>query len=171
MKAIETTYSGVRFRSRAEARWAFFLNYLSIPWKYEHEGFELQSGRYVPDFWLPTVNGGTWLEIKGQDPTETECLLATELMAATQHDVFIAVTFDQLHPFTVREEMSDVALARFYMALRIAGFEAIPKPGPNETVKQIEESWKLWARVIFTDLMAVWRLAEKHRFWDPVERA
>jgi hypothetical protein len=170
IKSIETRYNGVLFRSRAEARWAFFLDYLSIPWKYEYEGFELRSGRYVPDFWLPTFNGGTWLEIKGQDPTETERLLACELMEATKHDVFIAVGFEQLSPFPVREETADVSIARFYMALRIAGFQAIPEPTADSSVKQIEESWKLWARVIFCDLMAAWRLAEKHRFWNPEER-
>ncbi len=44
MKAIQTTYDGVLFRSRTEARWALFFNRLNIPWFYEYEGFELPSG-------------------------------------------------------------------------------------------------------------------------------
>lgn len=53
MKAIETEYSGVKFRSRLEARWAVFFDALGIKWQYEPEGFELRDGtRYVPDFSL-----------------------------------------------------------------------------------------------------------------------
>ena len=51
IKAIETYYNGYRFRSRLEARWAVFLDALSIEYEYEPEGFELPSGkRYLPDF-------------------------------------------------------------------------------------------------------------------------
>lgn len=53
IKPIETEYSGVRFRSRLEARWAVFFDALGISWEYEPEGFELPSGRrYLPDFRL-----------------------------------------------------------------------------------------------------------------------
>ena len=65
IKAIETVYQGYRFRSRLEARWAVFFNALDIKWEYEPEGFELSNGsRYLPDFWLPTFNGGIWAEVK-----------------------------------------------------------------------------------------------------------
>lgn len=60
--AIETTYAGVVFRSRLEARWAMFFDAFHLYWRYEYEGFELPSGRYVPDFWLPELQ--TWVEIK-----------------------------------------------------------------------------------------------------------
>ena len=53
IQAIETFYKGYRFRSRLEARWAVFFNELGIKWQYEVEGFELPSGRYLPDFYLP----------------------------------------------------------------------------------------------------------------------
>jgi hypothetical protein len=62
-RAIETSYAGCRFRSRLEARWAVFFDTLGIPWEYEPEGFELPSGRYLPDFWLPECD--TWIEVKG----------------------------------------------------------------------------------------------------------
>ncbi len=65
MKAIETEYAGCRFRSRLEARWAVFFDAAGIPWKYEPEGFELSTGRYLPDFYLPECD--TWIEVKG-DP-------------------------------------------------------------------------------------------------------
>lgn len=53
IKAIRTTYKGIEFRSRTEARWAVFFDELGVRWDYEHEGYELESGWYVPDFWLP----------------------------------------------------------------------------------------------------------------------
>jgi hypothetical protein len=62
IKPIETQYNGYRFRSRLEARWAVFLDFLNEEWEYEVEGYELPSGRYLPDFWLPRLY--CWLEIK-----------------------------------------------------------------------------------------------------------
>lgn len=50
LRPIETRYKGYRFRSRLEARWAVFFDMLGLPWEYETEGFELKSGRYLPDF-------------------------------------------------------------------------------------------------------------------------
>jgi hypothetical protein len=77
IKAIETRYAGCRFRSRLEARWAVFFDALKIGWEYEPEGFELPSGRYLPDFRLP--DAGAWVEIKGQKPTKRELRLLIEL--------------------------------------------------------------------------------------------
>ena len=62
LKAIETRYAGHRFRSRLEARYAVFLDKLGVAWQYEPEGFDLEAGYYLPDFYLPTLK--TWLEIK-----------------------------------------------------------------------------------------------------------
>lgn len=62
LKAIETKYNGYRFRSRLEARWAVFLDYMGVNYEYEAEGYDLESGYYLPDFWLP--NSKFWLEIK-----------------------------------------------------------------------------------------------------------
>lgn len=65
MKAIETEYKGYLFRSRLEARWAIFMDELGIEWLYEDEGFILSNGTwYLPDFYLPTFNGGTFVEVK-----------------------------------------------------------------------------------------------------------
>jgi hypothetical protein len=62
INAIETRYAGCRFRSRTEARWAVFLDHLDIAWHYEPEGFEVTSGRYLPDFYLPEFQ--KWIEVK-----------------------------------------------------------------------------------------------------------
>lgn len=64
IKPIETRAYGCRFRSKLEARYAVFLTELGVTWQYEPQGFHLPSGNYLPDFFLPLVDGGTWLEIK-----------------------------------------------------------------------------------------------------------
>lgn len=65
MKAIETTYAGYKFRSRTEARWAVFFDDLGWSWEYEPEGFELRSGRYLPDFRVECGLKPLWVEVKG----------------------------------------------------------------------------------------------------------
>jgi hypothetical protein len=57
-------YSGVRFRSTLEARWAIFFDHAGIGWEYEPEGFIVDGRPYRPDFLLDC---GTWAEVKG-DP-------------------------------------------------------------------------------------------------------
>lgn len=46
--AHPTTYNGVRFRSRLEARWAAFFDL--VKWEWEYEPIDLQG--WVPDFWI-----------------------------------------------------------------------------------------------------------------------
>lgn len=77
IKAIDTEYAGYLFRSRLEARWAVFFDYLisetrlyrsppNFMWEYEPEGFELPGGQcYLPDFRLHNRLGGSrWIEVK-----------------------------------------------------------------------------------------------------------
>lgn len=85
MKAIETTYKGYRFRSRLEARWAVFFDAMGARWEYEPQGYALKSGWYLPDFFLPDIQGGLWVEIKGQRPTDLERKKLIELSAHTAH--------------------------------------------------------------------------------------
>lgn len=51
MQAIQTQYKGYAFRSRLEARWAFFFDRIGLKYEYEPEGFVLDDGTYyLPDF-------------------------------------------------------------------------------------------------------------------------
>lgn len=59
MKGIQTTYSGVRFRSRLEARWAAFFDALGIRWEYE----PFDCAGWIPDFLLPG-DPGLLVEVK-----------------------------------------------------------------------------------------------------------
>lgn len=61
--AIQTTYKGIKFRSRTEARWAVFFDVLDIEWEYEPEAYSDGESVYLPDFWLPTYR--FFWEVKG----------------------------------------------------------------------------------------------------------
>lgn len=94
-RGLPTTYAGHTFRSRLEARFAVLFDGLAIRWEYEPEGFELPSGLYVPDFWLPQLRA--WVEVK-PDP---ECVVespgwerAHDLMAFTGQTVLMAPGLD-----------------------------------------------------------------------------
>lgn len=86
-KAIQTHYANHHFRSRLEARWAVFFNCLGVRWEYEKEGFELSSGPYLPDFWLPDLE--CWLEVKPDNPDDRAKALCEELGWETERAVVL----------------------------------------------------------------------------------
>lgn len=56
------------FRSKAEANYARYLNFMSIRWQYEPRVFDFEKIRrgcvsYKPDFYLPETD--RWIEVKG----------------------------------------------------------------------------------------------------------
>jgi len=86
IKAIETSYNGYKFRSRLEARWAVFFDLLDIKYEYEKEGFNLPHGPYLPDFFLPDIRNGFWIEVKpniSNHYDELPSILIRELCKAT----------------------------------------------------------------------------------------
>lgn len=86
IKTIPTTYNGVEYRSRLEARWAVFFDELGIRHYYEYEGFDLDGRWYVPDFYLPDVRGGMYCEVKplkqGEDTAIAQLPSATGKICA-----------------------------------------------------------------------------------------
>lgn len=84
IKAIPTRYKGYHFRSRLEARWAVFFDQLGIEYQYEPQGFDLgEAGLYLPDFYLPKIDRGYWVEIKSVEPTDSEREKIQRLAIAT----------------------------------------------------------------------------------------
>jgi hypothetical protein len=67
---IKTEYAGIIYRSRLEARWAYFFDCSYVECGkckvyYEEEGFNLDGVYYLPDFHLVFSDGGHWYaEIK-----------------------------------------------------------------------------------------------------------
>ena len=67
---LATTYRGIRFRSRLEARWAMFFDILGIDFHYEPGSFPVVPGGYTPDFLIPkqaTFDRRLWVEVKPSD--------------------------------------------------------------------------------------------------------
>lgn len=62
IKAIETEYNGMLFRSRLEARWAVFFDAAGEKYEYEPDSFMLDGIGYVPDFYLPDLD--LYVEVK-----------------------------------------------------------------------------------------------------------
>lgn len=89
IKAIQTEYRGITYRSRTEARWAAFFDEIRLPFAYEPEGIDLDGDWYLPDFWLPVP--GLWFEVKGTAPTPREMRVVRKLADASRSLVVIAV--------------------------------------------------------------------------------
>lgn len=86
IKAIETTYNGIRFRSRLEARWAVFLTHMGVEYEYEPEGFTDGTDCYLPDFWL--YKQEIYLEVKPVFPSEEEIRKAWLAVNSSGKDLF-----------------------------------------------------------------------------------
>lgn len=90
IRAIPTKYNDILFRSRLEARWAVFFDALGIEYFYEYEGYQLPSGWYLPDFYLPELGkDGAFIEIKPCPPTQQEETFCEELALATTKRVLL----------------------------------------------------------------------------------
>lgn len=62
IKVIPTRYSGYLFRSRLEARWAYFFDCMGASWEYEPGTIEVGGDLADLDFWLPVSR--RYVEIK-----------------------------------------------------------------------------------------------------------
>ena len=89
LKSINTSYKGMRLRSRLEARTCVWLDHLGVEYEYEKEGYVLDSGNYLPDFLIhnfPSQDRSPlkfWLEVKATEPTNEEINKLRELSVKT----------------------------------------------------------------------------------------
>lgn len=88
IRAKPTKHCGTQFRSKTEAMYCELFNRYDEPWTYESQRFNLRSGSYLPDFFLPRLD--LWVEIKGPPPTKQEMTLCLELSCTVQRPVAIA---------------------------------------------------------------------------------
>jgi hypothetical protein len=89
IRAIQTFYDGFRFRSRTEARFAVMWKALGWRYQYEMDGFVLEQGPFLPDFYLTDCE--VFVEVKGLLPSEREIGLCASLADAHDCTVFLAV--------------------------------------------------------------------------------
>lgn len=72
IKSIPTTYAGVRFRSRLEARWAAFFDLAKLQWEYEPIDF----AGWAPDFLIRTPLAPIYAEVKPVELSAAGIVLA-----------------------------------------------------------------------------------------------
>lgn len=97
MKAKMTEYKGVYFRSRLEARWCEFFEYLGVRFEYEPEKQLTSVGGYIPDFYFRSLK--TWVEIKGVKPTADEITKLEDVCAKTNKCGLIISGYPKVYPF------------------------------------------------------------------------
>jgi len=89
MKAIPQRLNGILYRSRTEARWAWFWHETGTPFEYEPEGYDLGNGDfYAPDFLL--THRRIYFEVKPASPSTRELRVARKLAHASGRLVVIA---------------------------------------------------------------------------------
>ncbi len=84
--AIPTDYNGIKFRSRLEAKWAYYFDLIGLKWEFEPEGYKLSDGTYyLPDF---EIKGFGYVEIK------PDSIKGKELEEAKRKCKLLAESFD-----------------------------------------------------------------------------
>ncbi len=83
LKPIQTLYKGIRYRSRLEARYAVFFDYMQIEVRYESEGYVTEGRAYLPDFYLPNLN--QYIEIKPNGDFRTDNLVNEKMISFAKH--------------------------------------------------------------------------------------
>lgn len=86
--AIPTTYAGIRFRSRLEAKWAAFFDQLG--WEWSYEPFDLNG--WIPDFQIRIVGRAqpTLVEVKPAEAFPYEAAQKIHRADPTfKHDVLL----------------------------------------------------------------------------------
>jgi hypothetical protein len=77
VEAIETEYMGVAYRSRTEAKWAVFFDFLNLEFCYEQYWFDLSSGqKYLPDFYIHEFNAYFEVKPSSEEIITEECVKA-----------------------------------------------------------------------------------------------
>lgn len=96
LKAKETSYRGILFRSRLEARVAATFDRHSIAFQYEPEAYQFGDVHYLPDFWLTRAR--KFVEVK---PTWDQIQIeekAQALASASEFDVFYIFPTSEADP-------------------------------------------------------------------------
>lgn len=90
IQAIPTRWNGITYRSRTEAKWAWFFDAESIPVHYEPEGFIVDGVAYLPDYQFVEAPNLTFFEVKPTRPTPVEYAKLRLLAEQAKAHVFVA---------------------------------------------------------------------------------
>ncbi|MGO7130384.1 hypothetical protein AB9E06_05920 [Rhizobium leguminosarum] len=95
---LPTTYKGVDYRSRTEARWGVFFDVLGVSFHYEPEKFTLSDGQwYLPDFYIDDWQA--FIEVKpDNDEIVTEEAAKARLLSKDEPDLNVWIAMGAPHP-------------------------------------------------------------------------
>lgn len=93
MKAIETKWNGIQYRSRLEARWSIVFDELGIKHVYEPDAIATEKGNYLPDFYFPEYD--FFAELKPYDTYDSRHL---EFVKATGKPLLMIVSYPNFKP-------------------------------------------------------------------------
>ena len=141
ISAIETEYGGIRFRSRLEARWAVFFDAQKWRWEYEPEGYAIGGVRYLPDFWMPTLD--QFWEVKPESLIDDTPAFAKAIEKAAALAEGTAKTVCVSLGFPYRDAQG--------------GLMYVLPDGSDE----------IWAWPQLGEFERGFAKARRHRFWDP----
>lgn len=86
IKAIPTTYKGIEFRSRLEAKWAAFFDLCGWRWEYEPCDFD----GWIPDFQLYLGAKSPFVEVKPiSDPVQWGRVFDAEIKRSPKNGVLL----------------------------------------------------------------------------------
>lgn len=168
IEAIQTTYNGTTFRSRTEARVAIALQSMGLRMCHEPEGFDLVSGRYVPDFWCPDVlhfgSSGIWIEAKGLPLRPNDIDRACELARLHAHTILIIewsgeITTISSSPWQEREI--------YTKSKHGLGLVACSSCGSVHLAMESCACGVCTGALTWAPVKRAFEAAERHRFWNP----
>lgn len=112
LKSIPTVYNGTTFRSRLEARWAYYFDLLGLKWYYEYEGFVLNDGtKYVPDFYIP---GFGYIEIKPDNGVTEESIRKCKMLSNELPIRIVTPTYSERDSVAIFEGNPSLKQQRHY---------------------------------------------------------
>ena len=129
-KAIPTTWNGIKYRSRLEARWAVFFDEMKIEVQYEPDAFRLPRANYLPDFYLEQFR--FFGEVKPIELDARESQLIRELSAMTRCPVLQLIgvpnfrIYDAVQPVFL-EDGQDIEIVDY--VLDVKAYPKLTKEG------------------------------------------
>jgi hypothetical protein len=111
MKPIPTHYNGTTYRSRLEAQWAAFFDYLG--WPYQYEPFDVQG--WTPDFSIG-LNSQVLVEVKPAYSEKIMQALMESLKAGFREEIPFELLYLTVGPWI---EQDGLILGRFAESIPI----------------------------------------------------
>lgn len=95
VKARPTVYKGIKFRSRLEVRYAWYLDDIGERWRYEPRVYGPKGRGYLPDFEILGKAQPTFIEVKPTTEEVPDAASKMEVIWETHPDALLIVACEQ----------------------------------------------------------------------------